>query len=721
MPIYTNDPCDDGLFPMEPSLRSSIGIGPKVTKAIDAATKDWLDNHPEATTTVEDNSLTNAKLMDGSVNSRVIEDESIATNDIADLAVTTSKIANNAVTADKVVSSAVDGLRTMSTMQPGVAKVGAGLAMNNGALELNGGNIAPAVTAWLNAHPEATTTVQDGAVTTVKLADGAVTDAKLAQKNGVLSKVDMLGIFGTNKFTVNAGSSHSSLLDYIGGLGISVGDTFTVTIRQSNPMAIAVYAFASDPPVPGGGTAIHWDNQMAEETFDITAESDIESIGIYQDAAASADNTIEVVIYDRKPPYLYLDIDLPTPHAQHHPAGTYDLNSFYEYGHYSFNASSTFTNAPFDFTELTAGVYTLDVYEIGTNKAGYQILRNLASNGVWMRYFNGNHASFTAWNGYYLTHGAHSKILSDTDFNDLTVADNYMIVTSANHLHSPNVMAMCWLEVTTRQDGVVNQLACYPKIGGLYVRQRNLSNVWSEWHDLAPNSGGLLTIDFTVPMPNALVFKKSITRKSSHIQDIAVYDGHVFDFGSGVMSVDGGDSVTITNGHGNNCNFGTELHGDFPYLYCGAWNMNECAIYVNQVTEDSATLIDTITFSSMTGHLNCVVNEADGKIYILLNKSQSTAVGDIDFIVADLSDGSIISQSELPFAIPVIQGMDYVDGAIYVTYGGAGGYTENHIMVLDTSGRMLANTANITQFTEIEGIAFDGGKMYIADGATIYY
>lgn len=36
------------------------------------------------------------------------------------------------------------------------------------------------VDAWLNEHPEATTTVQDGAISTVKLADGAVTDAKLA-------------------------------------------------------------------------------------------------------------------------------------------------------------------------------------------------------------------------------------------------------------------------------------------------------------------------------------------------------------------------------------------------------------------------------------------------------------------------------------------------------------------------------------------------------------
>jgi len=45
------------------------------------------------------------------------------------------------------------------------------------------------ITTWLDAHPEATTTVQDGAITTVKLANGSVTDEKLAQSNGVLSEV----------------------------------------------------------------------------------------------------------------------------------------------------------------------------------------------------------------------------------------------------------------------------------------------------------------------------------------------------------------------------------------------------------------------------------------------------------------------------------------------------------------------------------------------------
>ena len=189
MPIYSDIP-DDGFVPRQTPLVSSLGIGPKVTKAIDEATRKWLDDHPEATTTVEDDSLTNSKFMDGSVDSRVIEDESITTNDIADLAITTPKIADDAVTAQKITSSAVDGLRTMSATQLGVAKVGAGLAMNGDALELDGnGDIATAVQSWLDAHPEATTTVQDGAITNVKIADNTITDAKLVQSGGIFEEV----------------------------------------------------------------------------------------------------------------------------------------------------------------------------------------------------------------------------------------------------------------------------------------------------------------------------------------------------------------------------------------------------------------------------------------------------------------------------------------------------------------------------------------------------
>lgn len=158
MPIYTNDPdFDEDVVHLRTPLRSSVGIGPKVTNSIKEATSDWLDKHPEATTTVEDGAVTTPKIADNAVR----------TPKITDGAVTTQKIANGAVTSAKLDSNAIP---TMSASTKGIAKVGAGLAMNNGALELDGnGDIATAVTAWLDAHPEATTTVQDGSIILSKL------------------------------------------------------------------------------------------------------------------------------------------------------------------------------------------------------------------------------------------------------------------------------------------------------------------------------------------------------------------------------------------------------------------------------------------------------------------------------------------------------------------------------------------------------------------------
>lgn len=46
------------------------------------------------------------------------------------------------------------------------------------------------INAWLDAHPDAVTTLDDGEVVTRFIADGAVTDAKLAQTDGVLSEVN---------------------------------------------------------------------------------------------------------------------------------------------------------------------------------------------------------------------------------------------------------------------------------------------------------------------------------------------------------------------------------------------------------------------------------------------------------------------------------------------------------------------------------------------------
>ena len=251
-----------------------------------------------------------------------------------------------------------------------------------------------------------------------------------------------------------------------------------------------------------------------------------------------------------------------------------------------------------------------------------------------------------------------------------------------------------------------------------WTRYRESGGVWYDWH-LMSTASPVYTVLFTYPFPSKLLLNNRIKRKQ--IQEIAVYNNHIFDLGSGVMNIDNGEDIPITNGHGNNAMFGKELHGDFPYLYCGSWNFNDSHIYINEVTTNSATLIKTIDFPNLNGHLNMAVDEENDKIYILMNKSSSTTIGDINFVVASLSTGEIISQKDLNFAIPVIQGMEFHNGLIYITYGGVSPVTDNYIIALDSNGNIISKSDPLPNFGEIEGISFDNNLFYIANTAYIYY
>ena len=67
----------------------------------------WLDAHPEATTTVEDNSITSIKLQDGSVTTPKLHDGAVATAKVSDGAITAAKLADDSVSTDKVQDGAI--------------------------------------------------------------------------------------------------------------------------------------------------------------------------------------------------------------------------------------------------------------------------------------------------------------------------------------------------------------------------------------------------------------------------------------------------------------------------------------------------------------------------------------------------------------------------------------------------------------------------------------
>ena len=202
-------------------------------------------------------------------------------------------------------------------------------------------------------------------------------------------------------------------------------------------------------------------------------------------------------------------------------------------------------------------------------------------------------------------------------------------------------------------------------------------------------------------------------------QDIAVYDGNIFDFHPSYVSINGETGISITNGHGNNCCFGDTLHGDYPYLYCADWTENSCKIYVNQYANGAFTLVRTIDLSgSLSGYLNACVDESGDKIYVLTTSNAYT--GSLKFTVVTLSTGVIVSTIDLDEAIPVIEGMTYYGGYIYISSGHSSEYP-NYITVMDTTGKTLSKTSfidtpwNEQAFDALEGIDIDKvtGKMYL--------
>lgn len=109
---------------------------------------------------------------------------------------------------------------------------------------LGGDGIPNAVDAWLDEHPEATTTVQDGVVTTAKLADGAVTNAKLT--DDVRNRIGHVeSTVGPSATATVEGADTSLAFEGISVLGKSVQDgtptpAVPVTIESIESLSVRV-------------------------------------------------------------------------------------------------------------------------------------------------------------------------------------------------------------------------------------------------------------------------------------------------------------------------------------------------------------------------------------------------------------------------------------------------------------------------------------------------
>ena len=235
---------------------------------------------------------------------------------------------------------------------------------------------------------------------------------------------------------------------------------------------------------------------------------------------------------------------------------------------------------------------------------------------------------------------------------------------------------------------------------------------WSDWKLVrAESNSPKMEIFYYLPALNKVALDSLRSRTTN--QDIAVYNGNIIECDVGFLKINGGSSISASTGHGNNVQFGKTLHGDYPYLYCGSWDEDTCEIYVNQINSDSVTLVSTIQFDGLTGYLNMCVDEENGRFYIMLADDPYT--GNITFIVSDLT-GSIISRKQLTKQFPIIQGMEFYNGHIYMLSGTNSDQYPNKLTIFDTSGEIVSESDKLTPSNEVEGISFDRitNKLYIA-------
>ena len=137
-----------------PDLKDRLDhTGAPTDEQVATAVSEWLDDHPEATTTVEDGAVTAAKIGSGAVTAAKLGSD---VNTILDGKVIKPSTSPNG-TNGQILRTKGDGTTEW---------VDVGLPTD--------AQTAAAVSDWLDDHPEATTTVEDGSVTLAKLHSGVI-------------------------------------------------------------------------------------------------------------------------------------------------------------------------------------------------------------------------------------------------------------------------------------------------------------------------------------------------------------------------------------------------------------------------------------------------------------------------------------------------------------------------------------------------------------------
>lgn len=222
----------------------------------------------------------------------------------------------------------------------------------------------------------------------------------------------------------------------------------------------------------------------------------------------------------------------------------------------------------------------------------------------------------------------------------------------------------------------------------------------------------------------------------ANMQGFDIFGGVIFQFRANSSSVNNlmctvslsnasiiQNSIAVSSDHGDSASFSDEYYSEsdaFPLLYVTS-DTNPAKVYVNRVTENSATLVRTLLFPiDKTGYYAAAaIDSANGIIYMigyseqnyLSDNSGSNKIVISKWDMSNLSDNGdgtynpqFVSSVERDF-IYCTQGQQFYDGMIWIASGYTGS-VGSYIYAIDKTTGALIHTINLNTTTEVEGLAF---------------
>ena len=219
---------------------------------------------------------------------------------------------------------------------------------------------------------------------------------------------------------------------------------------------------------------------------------------------------------------------------------------------------------------------------------------------------------------------------------------------------------------------------------------------------LKKHSISMEKISFTVPnrIENYEVMQAGDMVNDTYVQAYGNYL-QLYDFTAGTLSAE----YAMNGGHANSLAFSDDYYAptdDYPLLYVGAFNSP--TVYINRITSNGITLIDTLVFpASQTGYCtNVAIDPVNKHLYMLgYSVNDPSQVSGNNVIVSKwdlntLTDNGDNTHSPAfikSFTLPVItymQDCKFHDGKIFVLCGIGSDYPTK-VYVIDVSGERIAN------------------------------